>query len=455
MTQRAVAFARPFLCALLLTIFTGSALAQTPLTLSFTPEELKQMGLERVPPEQVKSVLLHQVGQLRQMAQQPQTQGPLALMQALSALQSGQMPGTAPTAAPPPTSRAPGTLSEAELAAQLNSRPAGSGVNIEKRKDGFSIDGKAFIDPEGRILLYGINPLSGDFTYMVETGAPGQHVIKIGRHGSDSIAIAQAQGAPGQWRITTTTGLRLSGEKLLPGAQGFVVARTGSAVIYTPGVGAKTVAIPAGYRVADFQNGDITTTRNLLLEKIPAANRDASVETLKAIGSMLGVNKKEDYALLDIDNGTPLYLNIAAEGKTQTVMWNCVRSNSNSAMIGVNKCQDGKSFESLYDPKTGLPNYAHYYWRISWFTVPDGRKIAILQDGGLSTVSIVNLDNGNRSALFERMLGIAGFSTQQNGQGKIEVTAKMGLTRERIRDALAVLDGDPAKPETVGGISLF
>jgi hypothetical protein len=239
----------------------------------------------------------------------------------------------------------------------------------------------------------------------------------------------------------------MSGDRLILASRGFLVARPGAAFLYQPGVGVKDIAVPEGYVIAQFQNGDIGSTRYLLLEKI---QMDAN--PLGALGSLLGVSRKDDYALLDIDKGLPLYIDIPLESNTQTIMSNCYRKSANSIF---NICRSATSFESLYDPSTGLPNYSHYYWRLSWFALPDGRKILVSQQSGLSKVSITNMDNGSSSPLFERVLGIAGFSTAQDSSGAIQVTAKLGFTRERIANAVAVLDGAEPKPETVGGPSLF
>ncbi len=344
-------------------------------------------------------------------------------------------------------------MTEAALAKKIESltkpvKPA----DVVKKKDGFEVDGKLFTDPEGQIGLYGYDPVTGFAVYMAKTANRGEYLIKATRVGAstEAVLIARATDSGSGWSIVTETGKRLSGDTIVPGSLGILVTRGGGAAfLYTPGEEVKSVPIRSGYHVAQFQNGDVSSTRYILLEKDAAAGDE---NPLMALGSLLGQNKKEDYLLMDIDSGSPLYVNIAAEGKSTNVMSNCYRKSANSV---VNYCRTATSFESLYQPSTGLPNHSHYYWRMYWFKVPDGRRVVISQEGGLSTIEIVNLDTGSRNKLFERLMGIAGYSARLTGEGKLDVVAKMGFTRERISDALAVLDGSPPAPVEVGGFSLF
>lgn len=419
---------------------SGSLFAQKPLTITLEPEELQILGVGNLPPEQARTAVLLQLKTLQ--LQKLTSKSPLSKAGAI-----GGAGGAVNSSTPSPLS---GVVTEESIAAQLERTPAlSAAIKIERQRDGFKVNGEPFLDPSGAIGLYSVNVLNGDITYFARPGSGQELIVKSGRvlTPDKPIVVARATLSGNTWSVSTTTGKTVNGDRLIPVSRGFLVARPGAAFLYQPGVGVKDIAVPEGYVIAQFQNGDIGSTRYLLLEKV---QMDAN--PLGALGSLLGVSRKDDYALLDIDKGLPLYIDIPLESNTQMIMSNCYRKSANSIF---NICRSATSFESLYDPSTGLPNYSHYYWWLSWFALPDGRKVLVSQQSGLSKVSITNMDTGSSSSLFERMLGIAGFSATQDSSGAIQVTAKLGFMRERIADAVTVLDGAEPKPEAVGGPSLF
>jgi hypothetical protein len=442
-----------------ITLFANcAAWSQGAVSVTFTQDELKALELENLPPEVLKLKLLMPFMSQKRMAAQPvQLQKaventPVQQLAPLVLSNPAQTPELAKTN-PEPTEKA---LTEDTLSQKISSRPKlAEPVVFKKQKDGFDVNGQRFVDPEGRIGLYGFDSLTGDVTYIAQAANRGEYLIKNVRvnSGQPAITIARARETGNGWNIVTETGKTISGSNILPGSQGFLVTRTegGSAFLYVPGKDIKNITIPQGYQAAAFQNGDVSSTRYMLIEKLPTGG-DKTIESIKALGSLIGVTKKDDYALLDIDSGLPLFVNIASDGKESTVYSDCSRRTKNSL---VNLCKTATSYETLYDPKTGLPNFTHYYWRLYWYKTPDERRVVISQQGGLSNISIVNMDTGSSSTLFERLMGIAGFSSSLTANGKIEVIAKMGFTRERIDDALAVLDGATPVPVSVGGLSLF
>jgi hypothetical protein len=449
-----------------------SPIAWAQANISFTAEELKFMGLEGAHPDAIKLKLL--VPYMSQklavsrdgptQANSPPASTPTKLVATTVGAQAKPDVSAPALTAPSVTGGLTPQPSIALPIAQSKAIPetadAGNKTGNDKRltkpveiartKSGLEVDGKAVSDPDGQVGLYAFDAVSGSATYLANTSSPGRYIIKSSHLGTDEppTTLAKAVETGNGWTVTTESGEEFSGEAIIPASEGFVVIRGGQAFLFTPGKGVKPVNIPSGYRIAPFQNGDVSTTRYLLLEKLPSGPKNDLLE----LGVLIGMAKKEDYALLDVDSGLPLYINMSADGKQHQVLSNCYRRSANSI---VNTCKTMNSYELLYNPSNGLPNYTHYYWRLYWFKVPDGRRVVIAQEGGLSTVSIINMDTGSRATLFERFMGIAGFSARVNGRGKLEVTAKMGLTRERIEDALAVLDGTPPKPVEVGGISLF
>ena len=75
------------------------------------------------------------------------------------------------------------------------------GVQCERFRDGFAIDGQRYIDPEGKITSDGFDAQSGDLAYLAET-RPGESLVKVGRALSNAdpmtIATAQKQGRCGK-----------------------------------------------------------------------------------------------------------------------------------------------------------------------------------------------------------------------------------------------------------------
>lgn len=320
-----------------------------------------------------------------------------------------------------------------------------AGVTFERLRDGFSVNGNRYIDPEGTIVSYGFDILSGDFTYVAQT-TPGNFVIKSGRAlvSGDPVTIAVAEKRAAQWLVTTVTGKKFSGLRLIPSSRGFVVARDNTGFRYIPGKGTTSIAAPEEFAIAGLQNGDISNTNYVLLERLPIANNGAGSGSLgqlfgsiKSLGSTLGMNKKEDYALLNIDSKKMIPVNISIEDKQVQVMSACRQRNN-----FVNDCAQMDSYESLFD-KNGSKNLSHYFWRISWFNTPEGRPILVSQEGGLSKISASDLNSGKKVILFERTLGIAGFFAIQKPDGEISVSAKMGFSTENKDNVLALVDTLP------------
>jgi hypothetical protein len=343
-------------------------------------------------------------------------------------------------AAPQPKGR-----SETELAAEFSKLPElPSGVTFERHRDGFSVNGQRMIDPEGTIVAYGFDTLSGDYTYLAET-SPGRFTLKSGRAQSQmepvTIATAVLQGR--SWTVTTETGKKLNGFRLIPSARGFIVARFNTGFRYIPGRGMTSFAAPETFSIAALQSGDISNTSYILLERTPESANDAPngslgalVSSIKSLGSTLGIGKKEDYALLSIDTGRMVPVNVSYDDKQVQLLSMCRRTN-----FIVAQCSHMESYESLFQPN-GMKNLSHYFWRISWFNA-QGRPVLVSQEGGLTKVSATDLNTGRKVILFDRTMGIAGFEAAQAPDGKINVTAQMGFSQETKEDVETLLDTLP------------
>jgi hypothetical protein len=93
-------------------------------------------------------------------------------------MQGGVMSQMYPMQAPVQNTPQQVTITQEELSGKITALgTAPSFVQFDKRKEGFVIDQKGYIDPEGKIIKYGYDSFSGLVTYMAET-VPGQYVIK-------------------------------------------------------------------------------------------------------------------------------------------------------------------------------------------------------------------------------------------------------------------------------------
>lgn len=343
-------------------------------------------------------------------------------------MQGGAQQALSPQVANPPLPQ----ISESELARQLDGFPAKpDGVEFKRMRDGFTADGVRYIDPEGTIVLYGFDVLSGDVSYVVQN-SPSTFLIKYTRVnvGAQPVTLASATRAGSMWQVATVTGARVTGDRLIPTSKGFVVARENTGFRYTPGKGLLSFSAPEDFVIAQFQNGDVSGTNHLLLQRRKAQQSQGAQgdlekigSTLKTLGNILGVAKKNDYAMLNLENNRVELLNISSDGNEVAFHDRCRQVNYVMA-----SCAKVDFFDSLYD-QSGLPNFSHYFWRISWYKTP-ARPVLIVQEGGLQEISAVDLRDYSRKTLFSRTLGIAGFKVQQNKNGIVSVNARMGFSEE-------------------------
>lgn len=329
-------------------------------------------------------------------------------------------------AAPP----APTYLSESELEASiLKFKNITHAINFTRHRDGFDVNGVRYVDPEGVIVSYGFDNMTGDVTYIAQTG-PRKFIIKYTRalSGQSPVVLGTADKDGYQWTVVTVTGKRLVGESLTPLSKGFLMARDTSGFIYEPGKDISSFAAPPGFFVASFQNGDILRTRYVLVEKEPLAEDNklgGLFENVKTIGANLGINKKEDYLLLNIDTGGRISINVDSLGKNVSVGRNCRKKNAI-----VNECEKIDLYESLFE-RTGIPNGSHYFWCISWFK---GESGVILLTKENFKVTAKNIDLNAEVVAFERTLGVNWMTAEQVTSGKINVKAQLGFSEKFIED---------------------
>jgi hypothetical protein len=336
------------------------------------------------------------------------------------------------------------TSGEEEMGARYAQIPARTGdVEIEGRKDGFVVNGRPYLDPEGAITDYAFDVVSGNIGYVVE--APGGQIIKVTRAGAstDALALATARETAAGWQVVTATGKTMAGSTYSVTPNGVLVARSTAAFLYEPGKPIESFALPKGYVLADHQRGDVASTGYVLIER--DASQSGQERGLGSLKSLINpFAKKEDFALYGLSSAKIYPLDIPSFAKNVTVGSNCRKVNA-----VINKCATGTRLESLYQPN-GLRNEGHYYWRVMWVNTPGGPLAAALEND-LSDLNLIELNTGKKVVGLSRKMGISGFDVKQAADGTVAIAGRLGFKTDEIRDAMAFVkaagNGGPAGAE--------
>lgn len=332
-------------------------------------------------------------------------------------------------------------LTEAELIQAINEFPQAENKQaITHEHDGLRIGTQIYLDAEGEIVTFAANKATGDVTYLIAKPSAA-YDIKYMRAGSthEPILLATATKNRGAWSVRSVTGKTLSGSRLLPTSKGIVIARSNSGFIYEPGNSIRSFATPQDYHIADFQNGDITSTGYILLEKDPIESRsnNAAVQLFQMAGSLaktVTLSEDSDYALMNWRNGQLTTFVKGIHGKNVTAGGNNCRVQSRS--VGLRSCESLNFREALYEP-SGMRNHTHYFWGIHWFNTPEG-PFAIAQEERSRKVTMTNLATGKKVNLLEDILAFTNFEASQSPEGVIRISATSRLiTPHVIPDALA------------------
>ena len=318
---------------------------------------------------------------------------------------------------------------------------------FQKTKTGFSINSQPHSDYEGSIKEANWDNTTGFATYMIEVSKDA-YLIKIMQAASNQepLTIAKAIFSEGIWNVTTTTGKKLSGNTLLMGSSGFTLTRTdGSGFSYNAFNGIKSINIPQEYQVAKFQNGDIQGTQMILLE-IPELTEEerGGVSGLwnktKALGSSLGINKKQDYAFMNVATNEITKLNIPNDGKSKL---KCLEHGKQINKY-VRECKRYADPVEVIYTKEGNKNINHYYWRIQWYNTPDG-VISITLEDSLSKLYATNLQTKKKVLIAEKIGGFNGFDVSMTSDGKLNVKADKGIFgSDFIQDVATQINSLPA-----------
>lgn len=359
-----------------------------------------------------------------------------------------QMGTLAPAAQPAPAlaqRNTPAPVSEAAVGQQLAAWPQAQGTFVVNRfRDGFSINGERVLDPEGEIVQYAVDSQTGDAAYLMKA-QPDQYLIKLMRHrGPAPLTIGGATRRAGQWTVETISGVRAAGNRLNLTPRGFIVARDNALFRYQAGSGQKAYGLPETHVLAAHQNGNVSGTGWLLLEKrvetkeneggiLAQGSLGALFGSIKKIGSIVGVNASDsDYALFNLDTNKLLPLTISLTDNNANFMSQCRARN-----YWVAECDRMDTVASLYG-QDGYPNRLHYFWRVSWFNTQRG-PVAVVMDHG-SRIDAIELNTERRVNLFERALGIGQWSATQHPDGRVQVKAQVGLDASVQEDVAGLFD---------------
>lgn len=382
------------------------------------------------------------LGSVQAQAPDPQ-QLQQMLMQQLGMLQQPQ------GAAQPQQQRQP-ALTEQALAQRLATWPAAKGpFKIERFRDGFSIDNRRVLDPEGRIVQFAVDGATGDAAYMVEI-QPNSFLLKLMRHRAGApVLLATATRQYGNWTVDTVTGVRVAGPRLNVNSRGFIVARDNALFRYQPGEGLQSFGLPETHTLAAHQNGNVGATGWLLLEKRAETKKeeggfmksiglgevfDAAKQVVAAVGL---ASADSDFALYELETGKTVPLAISLADKQTNLLSQCRARNR-----WVQQCDRLDTIESLY-AQDGSPNRMHYFWRLSWYKTDSG-PVAVLMENNLQKIQALDLSSERRAVVFERALGIAGWSSSQQPDGRVRVNAQLGFESAVNEDVGQLLQTAPA-----------
>ncbi len=318
------------------------------------------------------------------------------------------------------------TISEKELLSQkLEVDTTGGPALFERHKDGILINNKMYNDFEGSVANFGGNRMTGQFTYAVKN-FDGTYTLKYNKANSENgpIKIAKIEKKGNSFNVTTVTGKTLPGSSVTPTSDGFIVGRAGSAFKYTIGKNnVKSITLIDNYRIAKHQNGDVASTDYILLEKAKSS-KSSMLDSFSSLGNTFGLNKADDYILVNINDGNIIPLDVSVSGKEVAVHSNC-RSK------GVyNECDNVSFKDALYD-ENGFKNNSHYFWTIDWVNTKSG-PLAFYKT--TTTVKVVDIKNSKVHTIFSRTLGVNNFSIIEHVDGKVSVEAQLGFSSDKVED---------------------
>lgn len=329
-------------------------------------------------------------------------------------------------------------ITDEELLEKFNQFPqVTSGIKFTKLKDGFKINNTSrYLDTEGEIINFGYNWQNGNVTYLIKTSHE-RYKIKFVRAGTgeEAIEIADVYRDAKQYKITTVTGKKITSDGLILTSKGFIALRDESAFIYTIGEKLYNFSAPEGWHIARFQNGDVASTKYILLERTTEKSNSKSgndllnfIEATKELASLVGITDKQDYMLVNVYDSTKSFLFDITLGEKNVGYYSDCKKTSRY----IAKCDTVEFSEALYK-QNGLPNTGHYYWTILWYSTPDG-AIAATRENTQTKVMVTDLISGKKVEAAFRVTGFPELSGEQDKNGKIKLTVGGGYLSDVVID---------------------
>jgi hypothetical protein len=341
-------------------------------------------------------------------------------------------------------------LTVPQLQAAIAERRAdGAATSFEQRADGLLADGKPVIDSAGRIVMSGGDSATGDVTYFVRIQADRLAVRFTNVHSPlPPVTVGSIDIDDGSMRFESADGQVVAGDDVTPTGQGVVVSRESSIFAYRYGEALSTQALPAGYRLAPLQRGDVSGTGYVLLRRdvSESEKQDKAKALVGAFKLITGKQDDKDYALFNVVNGNTVYLNVAENGEKVTFGVDCLRQNA-----FINKCHGSRSYESLFD-KDGFPNTSHYFWRVVWMPTAQG-PTAVVMERGIRDLNVIRLDSGQKATAFSRAMGIQSFKAEPLANGSLKLSAAWAFRNHEVADVndLFVAGGKPMDEAPAAG----
>ena len=365
------------------------------------------------------------------------------LRQGIPGLQLPQAPQQAPesrvASAPPATAETGFAATDGDLASQVRSRLVGGPPTLfEPRRDGFTLNGQPYLDAEGAIVDFAGDPLSGSVTYLVDLGN-GQAAVKF--HNANStlpaLRVGTLTGNDGKVSFRSVSGEQAGGDWAKPTSRGVVLLRGGSAVDFDLIEGVRTVALPPGFQVAQFQNGDLGT--GYVLVEFDDGALDNAQRLLKKgkslFGMITGNEQSQDYGLMELRTGKVVPLNVSLSRNLVVEGTNCQAKN-----VLVNDCSGVRSYDAVYE-RDGRPNYSHYYWTIRWMNTAHG-PVAVVGENGAREVNAIRLQEGDRYSVLKRGMGIQFFEVEPLPNGSLKVVGNWSFRKHPVEDIATVFSGE-------------
>lgn len=322
-------------------------------------------------------------------------------------------PADPPAAALPqvqPESGSPAAPATGWLEAIASHRAHAQPTAFADSRDGFTVDGRPWLDAEGQISSYGADRTTGNVTYLVDLG-DGRYAVRFANvHAPDApVTVGHALISDQRQSYQGMDGTQLAGQQLFPLADGLIASRGNAYFHYSYGEAPASRNLPDGYSVVENQGGDLAGTGYLLAVKpgkrgMLDGNRPDAIEGKPP--AILG-KKDPDFILQNVRTGAQVIL--PRSERTTHFKWK-------------NRFLDN-----------GRRNSQHVLNAINWQQTSIGPIALVFADNGMAVVA-VHLPSGRQAEILTRRAGINEWRAAPTEDGGLALEAQMGFKREAVED---------------------